>query len=256
MKCRSLVLIAVVAAVTACTKQQAEAPTETKKAEEPLYKVDAATAGTVSGRIAFKGRKPAPKKIDMDQDAACAKLHKGGGRSDEDLVVNKDGTLANVFVYVKTGLEGKRFEVPSAPVKLDQNGCWFQPRVLGIQTGQTLSVTNSDPVTHNVHPMAQVNREWNQSQGGGDPPLTRRFTEPEIMVPVKCNIHRWMRAWIGVLNHPYFAVTGSDGSFEIRNLPPGEYTVAAWQESLGAQEQSVKVGPSGRTSADFIFKGE
>jgi plastocyanin len=240
----------------ACNNTKQQAPAETKKAEEPVFAVDTATAGTLSGKIVFKGRKPAPKKIDMDQDAACAKLHKGGGRIDEDLMVNKDGTLANVFVYVKAGLEGKRFEVPSTPVKLDQNGCWFQPRVLGIQTGQTLSVTNSDPVTHNVHPMARVNREWNQSQGGGDPPLTRRFTEPEIMVPVKCNIHRWMRAWIGVLEHPYFAVTGSDGSFEIRNLPPGEYTVAAWQESLGAQEQSVKVGPSEHASVAFTFKGE
>jgi plastocyanin len=255
MTCRWVVLIAAIA-LAACNSARQQAPAETKKAEEPVFKVDQATAGTVSGRIAFKGRKPAPKKIEMDQDAACAKFYKGGGRTDEALVVNKDGTLANVFVYVKAGLEGKRFEAPSKPVTLDQNGCWFQPRVLGIRTGQTLSVTNSDPVTHNVHPMAQVNREWNQSQGGGDPPLNRRFTEPEVMVPVKCNIHRWMRAWIGVVDHPYFAVTGSDGSFEIPNLPPGEYTVAAWQESLGAQEQSVKVDPSGHASVEFTFKGE
>ena len=234
----------------------------TKKAESPsepavsYFKVDPATAGTVTGKIQFTGHKPAPQKIDMDEDPQCARLHKGAKVSDASVEVNSKGGLANVFVYVKTGLEGKRFEPPSAPVTIDQNGCWFKPRVIGIQTGQTLKVTNSDPVTHNIHPLAQVNREWNHSQSQGDPPLTRRFIRQEIMIPVKCNIHHWMHAYIGAVQHPYFAVTGADGTFEIKNLPPGEYTVAAWQEKMGTQEQHVSLALSGSANLAFTFKGE
>jgi hypothetical protein len=161
-----------------------------------------------------------------------------------------------VFIYIKTGLEGKKFEVPATPVTIDQHGCWFGPRVLGIQTGQTLQVTNSDPVTHNIHPLAEINREWNHSQGQGDAPLARRFIKPEVMIRVKCNIHSWMHAFIGVTEHPYFAVTGADGTFEIRNVPPGDYVIEAWQETLGAQEQKITVGPSGTVETSFTFKGE
>ena len=120
------------------------------------------------------------------------------------MVVNPNGTLANVFVYIKRGLEAKTFEVPATPVTIDQRGCWFRPRVIGIQTGQTLQVTNSDPVTHNIHPLAQINREWNHSQGPGDAPLARKFIKPEVMIRVKCNIHSWMRAYIGVVGSSLF----------------------------------------------------
>jgi hypothetical protein len=117
-----------------------------------------------------------------------------------------------------------------------------------------LQVINSDPVTHNIHPMAEINREWNHSQGAGDPPIARRFIKPEIMIRVKCNIHSWMHAFIGVLNHPYFAVSKDDGSFEIKNLPPGTYTIAVWQEKLGTQEQQVTVAAHGNAEANFTFK--
>jgi plastocyanin len=232
-----------------------------KKAESPppkpvYFKVDPATAGTLKGKVRFTGRKPQSHEIDMDQDPECARLHKGGHVSDESMVVGANGSLANVFVYVKSGLEGKSFAPPEAPVTIDQKGCWFRPRVLGIQTGQTLKVTNSDPVTHNIHPLAQVNREWNHSQSQTDPPITRRFMRQEIMIPVKCNIHRWMRAYIGAVEHPYFAVTGEDGSFTISNLPPGNYTVAAWQEKLGTQEQPVALASSAAAEIAFTFKGE
>jgi plastocyanin len=234
----------------------------TKKAESPpkqpvsYFKVDRATAGELKGKIQFAGRKPPKREIDMDQDTECARLHKNGHVIDQSVVVNPNGTLANVFIYVKSGLEGKAFEPPATAVIIDQNGCWFKPRVLGIQTGQTLKVTNSDPVTHNIHPLAQVNREWNHSQSQGDPPLVRRFVRQEIMIPVKCNIHTWMRAFIGAVDHPYFAVSGADGSFEIKNLPPGEYTVAAWQEKLGTQEQRVTLAASGSANIAFTFKGD
>jgi hypothetical protein len=125
---------------------------------------------------------------------------------------------------------------------------------LGIQVGQILKVVNSDPVTHNIHPMAEINRAWNHSQGAGDPPIERKFTKPEIMIPVKCNIHSWMHAFIGVVDNPYFAVSGDNGKFEIRNLPPGTYTLAVWQEKLGTQEQQITVPPSGNAEGNFTFK--
>ena len=158
-----------------------------------------------------------------------------------------------VFGYT---FEGKRFDASALPVTIDQSGCWFHPRVLGIQAGQPFEVVNSDPVTHNIHPMAQINREWNHSQGAGDPPLQRRFLKPEIMVPVKCNIHSWMHAYIGVVDNPYYAVSDRNGAFSIGNLPPGTYTVGVWQESRGTQEQQVTVTPQAKTQLNIVFKGK
>jgi len=241
---------------------QAPPPAVEKKSDKPApakvnyFRVDPSTAGTVRGKILFTGRKPPKKRIDVSEDPMCAKMH-GGGLYDESVVVNANGTLSNVFVYVKGGLEGKSFEPPKEPVVIDQKGCWFEPRVLGIQTGQPLTIRNSDPVTHNIHPMAEINRAWNQSQDPGTEPLRRRFSQREVMIKVKCNIHSWMRAWIGAVEHPYFAVTGkADGSFVIPNLPPGDYTIEAWHEVYGRQEQKISVRPSGTEALSFTFKGE
>ena len=248
-------LLLLSAALVSCST----APVAEKKPEAPAkpvyFKVDPATAGSVSGKILFTGKKPARKKIDVDEDRQCAAMHKAG-LYDQTVVVNPNGTLANAFIYVKQGLEGKTFEPPATPVTIDQKGCWFEPRVLGIQTGQPLNVSNSDPVTHNIHPMAQVNRAWNQSQDPGAEPLKRKFAQREVMIRVKCNIHSWMRAWIGAVEHPYFAVTGTDGTFELKNLPPGDYTVEAWHEQYGTQEMKVSVPPAGKQEATFTFKGE
>jgi plastocyanin len=248
-------LLCLLALLAGCNKEK---PAETKAAlpaVKEYFKLDPATAGSVAGRIRYTGKKPARKMIDMSGDPACAEAHHGKAY-DESLEVSANGTLANVFVYVKTGLEGKAFPVPAAPVTIDQKGCWFHPRVLGIQVGQKLEVINSDPVTHNIHPMAQINREWNHSQGEGDPPLARRFLKPEVMIRVKCNIHSWMHAFIGVVDHPYYAVTGADGNFKIDNLPPGNYVLEAWQETLGAQQANITVTPSGKVETSFTFKGE
>jgi hypothetical protein len=217
--------------------------------------VDPLTAGSISGTIRYTGKKPHPAIIDMSEDPACVEAHRGKP-IDESLLASSNGALANAFVYVKKGLEGKSFEIPSTPVTIDQNGCWFRPRVLGIQTNQILHVTNSDPVTHNIHPMGQINREWNHSQGAGDEPLVRKFIKPEIMIPVKCNIHHWMRAYIGVLDHPYFAVSKQDGSFTITGVPPGTYTIGLWHESLGTQEREVTVSPRASTIVNVTFKGK
>jgi plastocyanin len=241
--------------VAGCNSKTKTEPQNTAAPVPAYFKVDPSTAGVIQGKIRFTGKRPTLKAIDMSDEPACVETHHGRAR-DESLVVNPNGTLANVFVYVKGGLEGKTFGVPATPVTIDQQGCWFHPRVLGIQTGQILRVVNSDPVTHNIHPLAEINREWNHSQGPGDPALTRKFLQPEIMIRVKCNIHRWMHAFIGVVSNPYFAVSSADGSFEIRNLPPGDYVIEAWHETLGTQEQKITVLPQGRTVASFTFKGE
>lgn len=219
------------------------------------FQVDPTTAGTITGKVEFVGKKPARKTVAMESDPQCAKLHPTAV-ADDAIAVNSNGTLANVFVYIKQGLDGKRFEPPVEPVVIDQKGCWFGPRVLGVQVGQTLKVTNSDPVTHNIHPLAQVNREWNQSQEPGAVALTRKFAQPEVMIRVKCNIHGWMHAWVGVTAHPYFAVTSADGTFQLRNVPPGDYIIETWQEELGKQEQKLTLAPSGTGELVFKYKGE
>jgi plastocyanin len=247
--------LSVVAVALGCSPGLKKPALPAEQPAVPAFHVDPLTAGSISGTIRYTGTRPARKTIDMSNEPACVALHKVR-MTDESLVVSSKGMLANAFVYVKAGLEGKRFDVSSTPVVIDQNGCWFHPRVLGIQTGQQLEVTNSDPVTHNIHPMAQINREWNHSQGAGDPPLNRKFIKTEIMIPVKCNIHSWMHAYIGAVDNPYFAVSNEEGSYTIANLPPGTYTLGIWQESLGTQETQVTVAPQSKAVANFTFKGK
>jgi plastocyanin len=251
-----LLIFLLIAALAACPRSTPTNHTQPTPASPGWFQVDPQTAGVVTGKALFAGKAPRSKKVNMDGDPICAKLHPTAVL-DEPIAVDRNGALANVFVYIKRGLEGKKFEPPANsadPAVMDQKGCWFGPRVLGVRTGQTFKVTNSDPLTHNIHPLAQVNREWNQSQPPGAEPLIRRFTQPEIMIRVKCNIHPWMRAWIGVVDHPYFAVTGADGSFHLRDVPPGNYTIEAWQEELGSQEQQVTLTPSGKNEIVFKFR--
>jgi hypothetical protein len=252
-----LCCLGVVALGVGCKEPaKTDLPAAPKSQSAPNYfKVDPAHSGSIGGTIHFTGKRPPAKPIDMSEDPACVEAHKGKAY-DESLVVSPAGLVANAFVYIDKGLEGKTFEVPVTPVIIDQKGCWFRPRVLGIQVGQVLQVVNSDPVTHNIHPMAEINREWNHSQGPGDDPLSRRFLKPEVMIPVKCNIHSWMHAFIGVRDDPYFAVTPPDGSYTIANLPPGTYTLAVWQEKLGTQKQQITVTEGQNTVANVTFKGQ
>lgn len=242
--------------LTGCTTTPpAKQPAAAAPPAKPAYfRVDPATAGTITGHVMFTGKPPQPKPVSMEADSDCQQKQRV--RTDESVVLGKGGSLGNAFVYVKAGLQGKTFEPPPQAVTIDQNGCWFTPHVLGIQVGQQLKVTNSDPVTHNIHPVAQVNREWNQSQSPGAEPLERQFSQPEIMVPVRCNIHRWMRAYIGVVDHPYFAVTPKNGRFTWQNVPPGTYTLALWHELLGTQEQQITVAPRQTADVQFTLKGD
>jgi plastocyanin len=217
------------------------------------FHVDPATAGSVAGKVVFHGAKPAPTIISMNSDAGCSKAHGGKPVSFQPVVTSKDGGLTNAFVYIQAGLEGKKFEPSKEPVTLDQHGCMFTPRLLGIQAGQPLDLKNSDAVSHNVHPLPQNNREWNEQQSPGAPDIQHKFARTEIMIPVKCNIHSWMRGYIGVTENPYFAVTGADGSFELKSLPPGDYTVAVWHETLGQKQQQVHVAASGSAAVNFSY---
>lgn len=249
-------LCCAVALTIGCSeKKNTEPAPHTEQPVVSYFKVDPATAASITGTIRYTGKKPARKLIDMSEDPACVAAHHGKAY-DESLVVGSKGALANAFIYIKKGLEGKTFAVPPTLVVIDQRGCWFRPRIIGIQTGQELQVVNSDPVTHNIHPMAEINREWNHSQGPGDPPMKRKFLKPEIMIPVKCNIHSWMHAYIGVVDNPYFAVSNDDGTFAIKNLPPGTYTIGVWQEKLGTQDQQLTVAPHQDAVANFTFKGK
>jgi len=188
----------------------------------------------------------------MDSDPNCAQ--QGGNASNESVVVGADGALQNVFVYVKDGLGTLRFPIPSAAVVIDQKGCRYVPHVLGVQAGQRVEILNSDPTLHNIHAVPMANREFNTGQPIPGMRHAHQFTAREVMVPFKCDVHPWMNAYVGVLDHPFFGVTGADGSFELKGLPPGTYTIEAWHETLGAQTQMVTIGAKETGTVAFSFK--
>lgn len=216
--------------------------------------VDEATAGTISGAVNFTGTPPEAETIQMDAEPTCQELYEEGPFT-QTVVVNDNGMLANVFVYVTSGLEGMNFPTPGEPVVLDQQGCRYHPHVLGVQVDQPITIRNSDPVLHNIHPEPDNSRPFNVSQPNEGMETERSFSAREIMVPVGCDVHGWMKAYIGVVEHPYFAVSGEDGSFEIANLPPGDYVVEAWHELYGTQTMEVTVGESETVDIEFAYEG-
>jgi plastocyanin len=230
--------------------QSAPAPAQTSSA---YTTVDPATAGSIHGTIHLTGNAPAPVKIDMGQDPACQFASSQPNMSQQ-FVVNH-GNLANVYVYVKSGLEGKSFAVPLQPVVLDQKGCRYEPHVLAMMAGQTLKIENSDPTMHNVHPSpkAPSNQEWNVSQMPKGEPVEKSFHDPEVMMPIQCNQHPWMKAFLNVAPNPFYAISDAEGNFKIQGLPPGDYTIAAVHEKLGEQTQKISVGPKQNAEANFTF---
>jgi hypothetical protein len=206
----------------------------------------------VKGTVQFEGDPPAARQIRMDADPYCTKQHPDGATTEE-VVVNEDGTLRWVFVYVKTGLEGRTYPVPSEPVTLDQNGCRYKPHIQGMMAGQALKILNSDDTLHNIHAQPKNNKAFNVAMPKYMKEREETFTEPEIMVPIQCDVHSWMATYIGVVAHPFYSVTGKDGAFNLSELPAGTYTIEAWHEKFGTQTQEVTVGDGETQELSFTF---
>lgn len=209
---------------------------------------------SISGVIHFTGAAPSNPKIDMSQEQPCQAKHSTPPTDPQYVVA--DGKLGNVFVYVKNGLPaGATYTAPDAAVEIDQDGCLYHPRVFGLMTNQKLLIKNTDPVLHNIKAVPKENRGFNISQPSAGMQTTRTFGTPEVMVPLECNVHGWMHAYVGVLPHPFFSTSGTDGAFSIKNLPPGTYTIEAWHEKLGVQTANVTVGAGEAKTQDFTFSG-
>jgi len=213
---------------------------------------DSASTATVSGVVKFEGKAPAAAPISMAADPTCAKQHSAPVLS-QDVVTDGKGGLQNAIVFVADGLGDRTFDQPTQPVVIDQKGCLYQPHVVAMQANQPLELINQDPTSHNIHPMPANNREWNKAELPGAK-AEETFSREEIAIPLKCNIHPWMRGYIAVFKHPFFAVTKPDGSFDLRGLPPGTYVIKAWQEKLGTSTQTVTVGANETKAVDFVFK--
>ncbi len=228
-----------------------DAPSESAAPAAPAAPAfDPATAGNITGSIMLEGTPPAAETIRMNSDPVCAK--EATDTETNYYVVGGSGGLGNVFVYVKEGLTGS-FPAASDTVVLDQKGCRYTPHVFGIQVGQTLQIHNGDPTLHNIHATPTANAEFNTGQPIQGMTFDRTFDTAEVMVPFKCDVHGWMNSYVGVVDHPFFAVSGGDGSFDISTLPPGDYVVEAWHEELGTQTQNVTVGEGATADVSFTF---
>jgi plastocyanin len=205
--------------------------------------------GSVTGTVKFTGTPPANPKVDMSEEAACK-----GKYTTDPVVMVANGNLANVLVYVKSGLPaGGKYPAPSAPVTIDQEGCLYHPRTLAVMVGQNLAIHNSDAVLHNIKVVPKKNRGFNISQPTKGMTTNKTFTTEELAIPVQCNVHSWMHADLSVFSHPFFAVSGADGSFTIKGLPPGKYEIEAWHEKLGTKTLTVTVPAAASAAANFSF---
>jgi hypothetical protein len=210
----------------------------------------------VSGVVRFDGPRPKRKTIRMFEKGGkpsdCQQLHKTA-LLDENRLVSEKGEVANVFVYVKKGVEKKSYPLPKKPAVLNQEMCMFRPRVQGIRVGQDFVMKNGDPLTHNIRSFSFRNRAFNIAQPSKSEDRKKVFTRPEKAVMIQCDIHSWMKAYYFVMDHPYFAVTNEKGQFKIEGLPAGEYTLTAWHEEFGDQDVKITVDATGSSNVDFSF---
>ncbi len=251
----SLGIVTLAASVIACGGGSSGTSSTSSEPSSPAgLKVDVATAGEVTGTVTIDGMAPKNAAIKMNADPQCLSMNKTP-QFQETFEVGGDGkSLANVFVHVKDGLGSYVYDAPTEPMKIDQQACRYHPHVLGIRVGQALEIVNSDDTLHNIHATPKDNSEFNTGQPIQGMKTTHTFDKAEIMVPFKCDVHGWMNAYIGVLDHPYFAVTDKDGKFDLKTLPPGTYTIEAWHERLGTAEQKVTIGEKETKDIAFSFK--
>ncbi len=216
--------------------------------------VSAASAGQITGSVKLDGTAPHQKPIDMGKEPSCAAVHKDKPATTESVVAGANGGLENVVVYISQGLTGNE-AVSSQPVQLDQKGCLYVPHVVAVDVGQHMKIVNSDQTSHNVFSQSTKNPVWNKSQPPGAPPLDVSWNNEEVAIPVKCNVHPWMHAYIVVVKGPY-GVSDDSGSFKLDNVPPGNYTLAAWHETYGTQTQNVTVAARKPAAVSFTFKAK
>ena len=223
---------------------------------KPAGRVAAAASGQITGTVKLDGVAPKAKVIDMSKEPSCAKVHASTPATMENVVVGPAGGLANVVIYLSEGYTGSD-AVATQPARLEQKGCQYVPHVIAVDVGQKLTITNDDQTSHNIHPMPKAggNQEWNKSQLGGSAPIEVSYNAPEVAVPVKCNVHPWMHAYIAVVKGPY-AVTDDSGAFKLDYVPPGTYTLTAWQETYGTQTAKVAVALGKPATVDFTFKAK
>jgi hypothetical protein len=230
-------------------KSETAPPAAAPKAAAPTAAIGTAS---IAGKVSFEGPVSPPEKVKVTADPKCAAMHPSG--MEKQVIQVKDGGLANVFVYVKSGISGS-YPAPTTPALLDQSGCTYKPHVVGLQAGQPLTIRNSDDTLHNIHPRPTVNAEFNIGQPRKGMESTKSFEKPEVLIPVGCDVHPWMRSYIGVVPHPFFAVAGEDGSFEIKGLPAGEYEIEAVHAKLKAVSQKITVKDGEAVKLNLVYKG-
>ena len=238
---------------SATTEGQAQTAPVTQAAQPPAA-AQLAGSASIQGTIHLDGAPPQPAKVRMDADPMCQQLHASPVTA-EDVVVNTNGGLKNVFVYVKEGAKGP-FAVPAQPATINQQGCWYTPHVVGLQVNQPFEIVNSDATLHNINAKPKSNTPFNIAQPTQGMKSTKKFAKPELGVTLKCNVHPWMHAYANVVDNPYFGVSGADGAFTISGLPAGTYVIEAWHEQYGTQTQTVSVNDGETKSADFTFKAQ
>jgi plastocyanin len=207
--------------------------------------------GSVSGQVTLNGAPPKPKTLDLSKEPDCVKLHASNPLLSENVVVGAGNSLRNVVVYISAG-DSEAAATAAPTVLYNQQGCHYTTHVLAVRVGQEVKISNNDPFSHNIHPLAKVNREWNRMQPPGTPPFSYAFDREEI-IPVKCNIHPWMSGYFAVLKTSHFMVTGDDGRFTLPNLPPGHYVITAWHEQYGTVSKEVTISGAESQSIDFAF---
>ncbi len=212
-----------------------------------------AHAGTIKGVITYEGAVPKFREIKMDADPICLSLHDEKVLP-QTLVLGENKTMANVFVHIKDGIFDDKFSAPIEAVVISQEGCMYDPHVLGLMVGQPLKILNLDGTLYNVHAMSKVNPEFNLAMPKFRRETTKIFDKAEFMFPIKCDVHPWMSAWISVMDHPFFDVTGTDGRFVILDVPAGQFKVEAWHEKLGTQTEIVNVTQGGIHDINFTFR--